>query len=90
MADSASTPGSGGDSQSPAPATNGVVETIETNGHVTDSDEEVRARSSRKHAAPNEDEVPELEIDDDDDDAGGLFGSGSEDERAQYVHSPSI
>ena len=62
---------------SPAPAINGVAPSIETNGDVNDSDEDVQARSARKHAAPDEEDVPDLAADDD---AGGLFGSGSENE----------
>ena len=82
----ASTPGSGSDSQSPVAAANGVAETIETNHLVTDSsdDDDIQTRPPRKHGAPDEDEVPELEKDEDGDNAGDLFGSASEDEGKRY------
>ena len=75
----ASTPGT--DAESPLAEPNDVAQTIETNGDAIDSDEDIQAKPSRKHAVPDddEDEAPELD-NDEDDDAGGLFGSGSEDE----------
>ena len=72
-----STPGTDADSSIAEP--NGVAATIETNGDTIDSDDDIQAKPSRKHAAlEDDDEVPE--VDSEDEDAGGLFGSGSEDE----------
>lgn len=69
---------------SPLPPTNGVAPTIETNGHATDSDEDIQTKSARKRAASDDDEEPELE-NGDNEDVGDLFGSESEGEENRQV-----
>ena len=56
-----------------------VMETTETNNdRPEDGEDSSPGKGSRKHASPSDDDVSM-----DDNDAGGLFGSGSEDEGGQ-------
>ena len=70
------------DLQSPPTEANGVVQTIETNGDAPDSDEDIPTNPARKRSVPEEEE-DQLDLKNGGEDAGGLFGSGSEDESAR-------
>ena len=63
---------------SPVSVSDQVMESTETNGHAMNGEESSPGKESRKHASPSEDD--DLM---DGNDAGGLFGSGSEDEGGQ-------
>ena len=66
---------------SPLSASDHVMETTEANDELANGDASSSGKGSRKHASPSGEEDDPMKQDD----AGGLFGSGSEDEDGKYV-----